>query len=211
MSFAGGFSLPLVGFVRVPPNRWDKHSQKKERLNKDDLPYEEGDIRYEEIMEKWKKENGEEMNKRREDFSVLSEMDEAKNEGEEEEEELNFDDLINKAVARAENRYDIAAVSSYERTALPPIPEPFTILYRFLKRKFNEWKLRERERRMDPVYKHYQHKLLKMEEQLTKEYIDELREVSMFVYFSQFCSSTLYTLPSSYGYLPFLDQPGANG
>ena len=124
---------------------------------------------------------------------------------------MNFDDLVNKAVARAENRYDIAAVSSYERTALPPIPEPFTILYRFLKRKFNEWKLRERERRMDPVYKHYQHKLLKMEEQLTKEYIDELREVSMFVYFSQFCSSTLYTLPSSYGYLPFLDQPGANG
>ena len=106
MSFAGGFSLPLVGFVRVPPNRWDKHSQKKERLNKDDLPYEEGDIRYEEIMEKWKKENGEEMNKRREDFSVLSEMDEAKNEGEEEEEELNFDDLVNKAVARAENRYE---------------------------------------------------------------------------------------------------------
>ena len=176
------FSLPLVGFVRVPPNRWDKKSQKKERLNKEDLPYEEGDIHYEEIMEKWRKENELEIKKRRDDVSTLAEMDEGKEsedgENDGEDAELNFDDLINQAVAKAENRYDIAAVTSYERTALPPIPEPFTILYRYLKRKFLEWKERERERRMDPVFKHYQHKLLKMDEQLKKEYIDELREVS---------------------------------
>ena len=176
------FSLPLVGFVRVPPNRWDKKSQKKERLNKEDLPYEEGDIHYEEIMEKWRKENELEIKKRRDDVSTLAEMDEEKDgeDGEDdgEDTELNFDDLINQAVSKAENRYDIAAVTSYERTALPPIPEPFTILYRYLKRKFLEWKERERERRMDPVFKHYQHKLLKMDEQLKKEYIDELREVS---------------------------------
>ena len=152
-------------------------------MDRETLPYEEGDIHYEEIMEKWKEEHVEEMKKRRDDITILSDMDEENGQDEEEEEEeLNLDDLINKAVAKAENRYDIAAVSSYERTALPPIPEPITILYRFLKRKFNEWKARERERRMNPVYRHYQNKLLKMEEQLKKEYIDELREVSMFVH-----------------------------
>ena len=151
-------------------------------MNKEDLPYEEGDIHYEEIMEKWRKENELEIKKRRDDVSTLAEMDEEKDgeDGEDdgEDTELNFDDLINQAVSKAENRYDIAAVTSYERTALPPLPEPFTILYRYLKRKFLEWKERERERRMDPVFKHYQHKLLKLDEQLKKEYIDELREVS---------------------------------
>ena len=181
----GTFQLPVVGFARVPPNRWGKRSQKKERLNKEDLPYEEGDMHYEEIMSKWKKEHEVEMKRRRDDVTVLSDMEQSnyRDEEEKEEDDLKLDDIIDQAVARAENRYDIAAVTSMERTALPPIPEPFTVLYRFLKRKFNEWKARERERRMDPVYKHYQHKLLKMDELLKKEYIDELRQVSMFVIF----------------------------
>ena len=162
------------------------------------MDYDETDEMYKQIMEKWMRENESEVKKRSDEISLLSDMeeeDEAKRrkartrikagldpindeEWEEEEPEVDLDKIIEEAVGRAEKRYDIAAVTSVERTALPPIPEPFTIAYRFLSRKFNEWKARERERRMAGPLKHYQHKVLAMEKKLKEDYIQELREVS---------------------------------
>ena len=50
-------------------------------------------------------------------------------------------------------------------------------MYRYISRKFNEWKARERERRMEGVWKYYQQKVLAMEKKLKEDYIQELKEV----------------------------------
>ena len=115
-------------------------------MDKEELEYDESDEMYKQIMQKWIRENEGEVRKRSDEISILSDLEEEEAErksrrwkdfkldgyneeedgdGDEEEPELDIDKIIDEAVGRAEKRYDIAAVTSVERTALPPIPVNF--------------------------------------------------------------------------------------
>ena len=108
----GNYGLPYVGFTKVPPNRIGQF--KKERRDNSDLEYDKSDEMYRILREKWIKEHGTE--------STCNYDDSDDEDSSVEDEDLDLTDVINKAVQQAQNRFVVAAITSEERTKMPPMP-----------------------------------------------------------------------------------------
>ena len=174
--------LPMTPFARVPENRWVSrpYARVKPRLDISDL-LEDDEVLAQREMEKRLKEIEDEearFEEQEESSEEEWESDEDDNASVDSDDEvMDIEELMEQATREARQRLATVVEGANIRRKPKPLPKPFTIVYRVLRRWYMNWYKRQQAARLHPAYREYADKVKRYEKKLKQEFKDELKNL----------------------------------